>query len=144
MLDATRIAPKLYQGSFPTSVQALKVARVHVVVYCAKEIQPASYPLHDAGVDVLRCPLDDNGNEPTSSEWNHAVETARRVARRVRSGRRTLVTCAQGRNRSGLVMALALHMLTGISGRRAVRHIQKLRQDALTNQGFVRALERVR
>jgi protein-tyrosine phosphatase len=137
-IDATPIAPKLYQGSAPRLPHALRSAGFGTVVLCAHEIQPANALL--LGIEVLRCPLDDNGSGPSLSEWRRATRTAAQVARRVRSRRRTLVTCAQGRNRSGLVVALALHDLYGWSGAACVGIVQRLREGALTNPGFVRAL----
>ena len=70
-------------------------------------------------------------------------QAAEIVARRVRSGERVLVTCAMGRNRSGLVSALALHFLTGISGAEAARLVKARRHNALTNRYFMAALFKV-
>lgn len=52
------------------------------------------------------------------------------------AGRRVLVTCAAGRNRSGLVSALALMKRRGLSGEEAVARVQAMRKDALTNESF--------
>jgi protein-tyrosine phosphatase len=51
------------------------------------------------------------------------------------------VTCWAGRNRSGLVTAIALHKLTGFSGVQCVRIIRKARPLALTNLQFRAAIK---
>ncbi len=48
-----------------------------------------------------------------------------------------MVTCMAGINRSGLVSAVTLHMMTGRSGKDCVRHIQQCRPGALRNPRFV-------
>ena len=73
----------------------------------------------------------------TDIDWTKAVNTAQRVARRVRRGRGVLVTCAQGRNRSGLVSCITLHLLTGMRGAEAVAHVKRMRgRLACTNPQF--------
>lgn len=136
-IDATRIGPKLHQGSEPPQGSTLRRAGFDVVVLCAMEIQPPSSAF--VGVEVLHYGIDDG---PVTAElWSRAKRAARAVAHRIRKGKRVLVTCAQGRNRSGLVVALALRELTGRSGHRIVAHVRSLRTNALANPYFVRALE---
>jgi protein-tyrosine phosphatase len=140
-LDATHLAPHLYIGSVPPSAQAVTDAGFSTLVLCAAEIQPAPAAFARSPLRLLRCPLIDDRTVPLPrADWKLAWRTAERVARRVR---RVLVTCAQGRNRSGLVAALAIHHLTTWDGRRCVEHVQALRRDALTNPEFVRALLRI-
>jgi len=55
-------------------------------------------------------------------------------------GERVLVTCWQGRNRSALVAALALYLLSGADGGGILRHIQGRRPGALTNPVFAHAV----
>lgn len=136
LIDATRLGPKLYQGSFP--VQAVAPLGIDVLVLCARELQTRSA---EPGLVTLRCPLDDHANAVLSrGDWQNALRTGALVARYIRSGRRVLVTCAAGRNRSGLVSAIALHELTGRSGKECIEHIQSRRLNALTNDDFVAAL----
>jgi protein-tyrosine phosphatase len=142
-LDATRLVPKLYQGGQVSAVGPLLAAGFDAVVFCAVEIQPPSHLLQ--GVRALYCPLTDDPSRPLyPAEWMQARETGIEVAQLLREGKRVLVTCAQGRNRSGLVSAIALHILTGASGPKCVARIQKRRANALTNPQFVRALARLR
>ena len=141
-LDATRLAPGLYQGSAPRSAQAVSDAGFGTLVLCAQEVQPPDHVL--TGLDVLRCPLVDDPTRPlTQAEWRAALNCSTAVALRLRASRRVLVTCAQGLNRSGLVSALSLILAAGWSPADAVRHIQRRRPAALNNPQFVAALSRM-
>jgi hypothetical protein len=140
-LDATRIAPKLWQGSKPVG----PLRGFDAVAFCAAEHQP-----NVAGIEVYNCPLHDDVLSP--EETSIALSCARRVASIVLSGRRVLVTCQQGRNRSGLVTALALHLLTGWPGWWCVRRVKSHRNPdlfrlgmgpALSNESFVAFLSRI-
>jgi protein-tyrosine phosphatase len=62
------------------------------------------------------------------------------VVAAVRAGRRVLVACAGGRNRSGLVVGLAVRELLGCSGTEALTWVQSRREDALNNVTFARHL----
>jgi protein-tyrosine phosphatase len=137
-IDAHRIAPKLWQGSKPPRGLSLFTAGFDVLVLCAEEHQPweADFP----GVEVIRAPNDDSGKPMTKAQLKTADREARRVAKRLRQGRRVLVTCAMGLNRSGLVSALALHYRDGLPGRACIEIVQKARPGALRNPEFVRAL----
>jgi len=140
-IDASEIAPGLYQGSEPPRGHALRHCGFDTLVLAAEEIQPGSVDF--PGVTVVHAPNNDDGSPITKGQWQTAVQAAELVARRVRGGERVLVTCAAGRNRSGLVSALALHMLTGISGAEAARIVKARRPNALTNRWFMAALFRV-
>jgi hypothetical protein len=62
------------------------------------------------------------------------------VVAAVRAGRRVLVACAGGRNRSGLVVGLAVRELLGCSGAQALDWVQSRREDALNNVTFAHHL----
>jgi hypothetical protein len=62
------------------------------------------------------------------------------VVSAVRDGRRVLVACAGGRNRSGLVVGLAVRVLLDCSGAQALRLVQSRRENALNNETFARYL----
>jgi protein-tyrosine phosphatase len=117
----------LAQGSAPPLDTPLPF---DTVVLAAREYQPAM-----PGFEVLRALLDDSGPPPTPEERVQIRRTAREVAKRIRAGRRVLVTCYQGRNRSGVISGLALVEL-GFSGPRAARLIRRIR-DGLTNPYFL-------
>lgn len=116
---------RLAQGSAPPVGAAIPF---DVVVLCAKEYQP-DLP----GYRVLRVPLDD-GPPPSHADRVRIRGAARRVADHVRAGDRVLVTCWQGRNRSGVVAGLALVDL-GLPRSEAVRRIRAYR-NGLTNPYF--------
>jgi protein-tyrosine phosphatase len=99
-----------------------------VIVLAAMEYQP-DLP----GYRVLRVPLDD-GPPPDSATRARIRGAARRVAECVRAGDRVLVTCWQGKNRSGVIAGLALAEL-GVPGARAAQRIRRLR-GGLTNPHF--------
>lgn len=141
MIDASRIAPRLYQGGKPPAGPALAAAGVRVLVLCAKEHQPPaeSFP----GVRVIHAPNDDSGPPSSLDEMCGAVEAARLAAAWWRFGARVLVTCAMGLNRSGLVTALILKMLSGDSGRACVERVRSHRPGALSNRHFADFVERL-
>lgn len=138
-MTASRIASCLYQGSRPPAGHELHTTGVHTVVLCAIEHQPPSSEF--PGVEVIRCPFDDSLEALDPHTWALIERTAQRVTERVRHKQRVLVTCRAGRNRSGLVTALALTRLYQISGSEAVRWVKEKRELALTNPAFVRRLE---
>jgi protein-tyrosine phosphatase len=120
-------------GAPPGGLQLAKDGFTSVVL-CAQEFQPSAedYP----GLDILHAPFNDNGDEPKPEELNVALGASRQVAKWVRDGGKVLVTCWQGYNRSGLVTALALMRLTGMSGQSAVFKVQEKRPGALRNVHF--------
>ena len=139
-IDANRVGQRLYIGAYPPQGAAVRSAGFDVLVLCAMELQDGRFD----GARVLRCPLDDA--DLTRDEWDRARFAARRVAAFVQEGSRCLVTCAQGRNRSGLVTALAVRELTGWPGTACVELVRqaRTRAEALTNPTFVAALRGLR
>lgn len=99
-----------------------------VIVLAAQEYQE-----HIPGYHVMRVPLDD-GPPPDKVARMRIRRAAREIADRVRRGQRVLVTCWQGRNRSGVLAGLALVDL-GVPPTEAVRRI-RTRRDGLTNPHF--------
>ena len=116
----------LAQGSAPPSAPGMPF---DVIVLAAMEYQP---PM-PGGYTILRVPLDD-GPPPDKVTRFRIRHAAREIADRVRRGERVLVTCWQGRNRSGVLAGLALVDL-GMPPAHAVSRIQTLR-DGLTNDHF--------
>lgn len=137
-IEASRILPRLWQGSVPPQGDALRRAGFHVLILCAMEHQPPAdrFP----GVAVIHAPNDDADRPPTTKELCQAISAAIQVAGALDLGLRVLVTCAAGRNRSGLVTAISLCLTTGCAGPQAVRFVQTKRAGALTNGHFVYAL----
>lgn len=135
-LDVTRIAPKLWIGSAPPIGKLLREFGFDVVVLCAREYQPSERSF--SGVRVIRAPFEDGKVTPVIEAT--AREAARHVVSAINRGQRVLVTCAQGRNRSGLVVARALEKLSGAPAHLIIDHVKRLRPYALTNQSFVQNL----
>jgi protein-tyrosine phosphatase len=129
-MDANQILPRLWQGADPPGGPLLKQMGVQVLVLCAAECQ---HPRHlFPGVQVIYAPMRDTSDVPLGV----ALSTAARVAALHRKGARIMVCCAQGINRSGLITGLAVRLLTGMSGRRALHHVQGRRRGALRNDAF--------
>jgi hypothetical protein len=146
MLDATRLAPQLYIGSAPSLGPQLARAGFDVLVLCAAEYQPPlrNFPGLSA---VVHAPFDDDALDEQAIDM--AVTAAMDVQDHVMDGERVLVTCMAGRNRSGLVCALALHLLTCCDPRDAIIHIKRTRVgidggEALTNENFIEFLRTFR
>lgn len=128
--DINRVATKLHQGGKvdPT----FHYAPYDMIVLCAQEFQPE---LPNFRGMVLRPAFDDTW-EPTTLELARAIAAAALVATAVQAGRRVLVTCRAGWNRSGLVTGLALGRM-GLSGDTIVNLIRQARgEDALCNPTF--------
>jgi len=146
VIDAHQIASKLWQGSVPTPGNALKKAGFSLVVFCAHEYQPLAWLY--SGVDVLYAPMHDNYKLPLHrDDVKAAMRAAASVADAAYGGEKVLVTCMAGRNRSGLVNALALCELFGVSGQEAMEIVQARRRHAtggaLENPQFQKLLRRV-
>lgn len=137
-LDCNKIAPKLYQGAYP--VVPIAPLGFQVLVLCAKELQ---YRPDELGLLTLKCALQDDGSPMTQREWLHAVRMADAIAELISRGNRVLVTCAQGRNRSGLVNALVLYRMTSLSGQQCLYRVRLGRPGSLTNEYFCDALRRL-
>jgi protein-tyrosine phosphatase len=133
-----RVAQNLFMGRKPPPDHKIGLV-FDVVVLCAYEYQRRTGEYGRA--HVIHVPLDDmDGKPPTPHETVTAIEAGRAVASWLRKGKRVLVTCRQGRNRSGWVAGIALITL-GVPAREAIRAIRAARgQDALDNPYFVKAL----
>lgn len=147
LLDAHQIVPNLWQGSKPPLGSRVAQAGFKCLVLCAREIQPpvTSFP----GVRVVHAPNDDSVQLPlTRDKLAVALAAARTVALAVSQGDNCLVTCAAGMNRSGLVSALALHLLYGWPGGRCIQRVRDKRGPhhtftPLSNPEFVQALQKL-
>jgi protein-tyrosine phosphatase len=135
--DATVIAPRLWIGAKPPFDKDLP--KVDMLVLCAAELQPESIAFHGT---IARCPIPDGALDATQARL--VMQTAVVVAQAIVAGKRVLVTCHMGLNRSALVIALALHQLTTMNHEQIVEHIRRQRSlSALGNKHFVAIIERV-
>lgn len=142
-MPACQISPRHWQGGFPRRGDLLKRAGFDAVALCAREIQPDAVDcaILFPGLEVVHAPIDDA--EISRSDVATAGQAVVDLLEIVLSGRRVLVTCAQGKNRSGLVSALLLVARYGLSGADAAAVIRCARPGALTNPSFSRFLDRV-
>lgn len=140
-MNVSRIEGELWQGSAPNTMadQLFLHRQWDVLVLCAQEFQPEDK--YFPGVEVIHAGFDDSGRMPTRGEIAVAKTASEVVADRVARGRRVLVTCWMGLNRSGLVTALALRHLTGMSGADALALVREKRLGALRNDHFARMLQ---
>lgn len=137
-VDASLLLANLFQGGAPAVGSRVRRAGFDTLVLAAEEYQPAAelFP----GVRVMHVPLDDA--KPSPEELAMIRKAGWLVAKEVQAGRRVLVTCMAGRNRSGIINAVALRWLTGRSPDAIVAHIRDKRMaSALSNPYFVRALK---
>lgn len=115
-----------------------------LIILCADEFQPAAHIIAKPGVQVVHAPNDDSSNPLTRQQATVAIAASRVAARAFREGKKVLISCMQGRNRSGLVMALTLHRLYGMAGERCREYIRNKRPHALTNDSFNKFLDNLK
>ena len=131
-VEASEVVPGLYIGSKPPHGRHA----VDVIVLAAEEYQPhaSRFP----GAQVIHVPLDDAPlRQMRSDEIESAVSVGKAVAAHLRAGRRVLVTCAMGLNRSSLVAAIAMHTVYGMSADEIITRIRHARGAwALSNPNF--------
>ena len=126
----------LWQGGKPEARLADDAREFDTLVLCAYEVQFAGERV--PGLRIIRCPMDDAtlSNEEAAA----ALSAAEAVVAELKRGRRVLCTCHQGRNRSGLVSAMALVGTYGMRPSQAIRLIQSRRKNALENPSFTHFL----
>lgn len=137
--DASEIYPNLWQGAIPPRGKFLASKGFDVLILATREHQDAGW--YD-NIEIVHAPSNDDDRPHRIHEfiplWK---ETAKRVAGLVRAGKKVLVTCLAGHNRSGIIVAFALHELTGKNGFECVEHIRSRRDEfALNNLAFVEYL----
>ena len=138
---ASRVYKDLWVGSAPPIGIHVSDNDFDVLVLCAVEYQlhPSCFP----AVNVIHAPLNDNGLKlMTASERKIAIKAAANVMQCLADGRSVLVTCQEGRNRSGLIAALALCIgEPKYTPDQAIAAIRKARGEmALSNSEFVNFL----
>ena len=150
MLDVILANQKssLCMGDATDAVSALDGSRFHLVFFCAQEFPPPPQVFKDPRqrrARVYHVRLDDA--VLSKDELFAASRAADLVTGSFLQGSQILITCMQGRNRSGLVAALALHMLSGAGGKAAMRAVRERRvhveAPALVNPSFVTLLENI-
>jgi hypothetical protein len=134
-VEASEIVPGIWQGSKPPKGHAVAESGFHVLVLCAKEIQPG--PEDFPGLETLvSVPMRDD-KDAGHDTWSMANRAGAMLAERWKRGSNLLITCHQGWNRSGLVVGMTLqHAFPGVDGNRIVRLIRERRKHALGNERF--------
>ena len=121
-LDATRIYPKLYVGSVPPA--QLREHGFDAVVLCAAENQDV-HP----NIPAIRVPFDDS--KLSSEDYWNAVHAAQQVSKLRKAGKRVLVTCHMGINRSAFVAALSLMQHERLPANIAIERVRSARQPVI-------------
>ena len=152
MINASEIITNLWQGGYPPIGTELAYLGFKGLVITAAERDPYrnvggapdtqrsdDYP----GVSLFYSPTWDL---PIDKATLSAAKSSAQVAAEwMRDGKKVLVTCGQGWNRSGLVVGLTLHLLKPTAlGTDIVKLIQSKRQGALSNQSFREVIERLK
>lgn len=100
------VPERLAQGGFPGAHPGLFQA-FDVVVYTAMEAQPKIKT--PPGKHALYIPLDDDIYRPVPEKAATALHLlAQQCAQHAKYNKKVLITCWQGKNRSGMLMALTL------------------------------------
>ncbi len=132
-LDASNIVKRLWVGAVPPFDRDLP--EFDTIVLCAQEIQPDRA---DIGFrkQIIRVPLPDNAL--TTDELRRALAGARHVAIALQEGKRVLVTCRAGWNRSAFVASLGLGIVSRLRPEEIIAMMRARRhENALHNQHFV-------
>lgn len=136
-LDASNIVKRLWVGSAPPFDRDLP--DFDVLALCAIEVQPQTLAFSKR---VIRVPIHDS--VPTKQEAELAIGAGRAVASELAAGRRVLVTCRAGLNRSALIASIALAQLTRMPAIKIIELMRTRRAPAaLGNPHFCALLHSV-
>lgn len=133
----TELLPgRLWQGGLPVDFGWVREQGIGVVVDLADADTVAPAEQVD-GLVYLKSPLVDGDDVPDPAL---TLRLATLVAGLVDDGRRVLVHCTFGRNRSGLLATLVVREVLGLTGEQALAHVQERRRRVVNNEGFARWL----
>ena len=132
---------KIYQAGWKEIPSLPNLAKIDVVVLAAKELpDPPKSKAGPYAAKVIRIPLDDNFLLDGASQkiiLQKAFEVAQEIARYNQAGKNVIISCHMGLNRSGLITALSLKLLTGAPARKIIKLIRQQRSPyALSNPAF--------
>jgi protein-tyrosine phosphatase len=130
-MDVTHLAERLWIGAFDASL----LSRFDVVVMCAPLRNEERAPC----AKLRYFPFADDIQEPSLTELQTIGAASTLVASLFRSGE-VVVACREGKNRSGLVAALALRRAYGWTGEQARDFVRKRRPGAIYNWHFEQLL----
>jgi protein-tyrosine phosphatase len=128
------IYPGLWMGSEPIAPVEY-YDKFDIIVYAAAGIKPQHKKFPNKTLFYVPL-LDIRGENPEPGTFERAEQMAIWLAKEVKEGKQVLVTCASGINRSGLIVALTLRLLTGWPGIKCVEEVRNKRVFAFTNEDF--------
>ncbi len=125
---ANEIIPRLWLGNRNAAVDAnwLKDHNIDIVFNASKDI-----PFTELQITKYRIPVDDNLEEVeimNMAKWS--PEIVYNVLKEYQAGKRILIHCAAGVQRSAAITAMTLVALQGLSGDQAIQFIKNRRQIA--------------
>ena len=144
-MNADQVSKNLWVGGVPTNPHEVE-KKFDALVLCAKEFQDVFPPHKHKTTELILAPMYDG--KPTNVEKRRALKAAVDVRERLDRGKKVLVTCAAGVNRSALVASMAMMMGEGETAKSAVDKIRKKRKPVsgatpLFNQHFVEFINEV-
>lgn len=125
------VLPGLWQSGLPQDWSAVRTQVDAVVDLSDAGPSPSADDLGD--LTYVKAPLADADQLPDPVLLTHLTGL---VADLVRDGRRVLVHCTFGKNRSGLLMTLVVRELLRCDGRAALERVRAVRHRAVNNDGF--------
>ncbi len=125
------VLPGLWWSGLPDDWEALR-GRVDAVLDLS---DPGPGPSSDdlGELTYVKAPLEDGETLPEPVLLDHLTGL---VVDLVRQGRRVLVHCTFGKNRSGLVMALVVREVLGCDGPTALERVRAVRPRAVNNDAL--------
>ena len=125
------VLPGLWWSGLPDDWAVLR-GRVDAVIDLADPGPgPSAEDLGD--ITYVKAPLEDGETLPEPVLLDHLTGL---VVDLVRQGRRVLVHCTFGKNRSGLLMALVVREVLGCDGPTALARVREVRENAVNNDAF--------
>jgi protein-tyrosine phosphatase len=105
------------------------------IALMAPQYDKVALTFKDSGIRFVYLPILDG--PLLGKDLNRIFIVAKYVARSVKSGKKVLVACWAGKNRSGLISSIATMYLTGCSGPEAIAGVRQARgTDAMSNPWF--------
>jgi len=125
--DFNWITKEIAQGAYPGKATPALFGTFDVVCFTAYEKQIRLKP--PSGKLLYSIPLDDDSYRPIPPELSEILhQLGKSLASHVRAGKKALITCAMGANRSGLITGLTMMYAYGFNGRQAVTLIKQRRK----------------
>lgn len=126
-MNADKVGKNLWVGGLPTDPAAVD-KNFDAIVLAAKQHQDI-FPVHKfPNTKLILAPLEDEPNSTgmSSQERALALKAALEVHDLNKKGKKVLVTCAAGVNRSALIAGLSM-VIAGVSAQHAINRIRKHR-----------------